>query len=228
MSKPRASKLFIEVYTDRMNELLDAELDGVPQAEISEAFDTRMNTLIERETKRRRQRIGIKRALIAAAAVTVLFLIACAAVPALRSSVAGFLFREYEDHGEIFYNGVTREAIDAEYRLSFLPEGFYEADSGSGSRIVSIHNYEKDESSARIVFQQIASRSALPVYDTGGGDYYETSTGGLAVRMQLSDTGLGGHAMWVHDGYFFMLSVIDYPTDEALLSELIVSVEKAE
>ncbi|MBQ7061300.1 MAG: hypothetical protein IJM85_05915 [Clostridia bacterium] len=219
MSKPRASKLFIEVYTDRMNELLDAELDGVPQAEISEAFDTRMNTLIERETKRRRQRIGIKRALIAAAAVTVLFLIACAAVPALRSSVAGFLFREYEDHIEYLQQEVMRERIDNEYGFVSLPDGY--RCTGTTRIPIAVSRQYENASGEAISLQQTAAGAGAPTMNSNG-SVYDKEIDGLKVLFIIREKSAA--AAWVYDGYAFYLSCTGKAADEAFLTELIMSV----
>ncbi|MBR4634769.1 MAG: DUF4367 domain-containing protein [Clostridia bacterium] len=196
--------LFLEVYGKR----LDAEFaEAIAAAEaepyrFSPRFEERMQALLQSGRPAAKRSVPIRRILwIAAAAVLVLCSLAFTS-KRIRSSVAGFLVQVFGDHVEYSDPEITKMAIEEEYGLVPVPEGFVEYKTIKTEDYICIF-YVKGENTM-LCLKQRASSNVSESVDNEHGVFEEYGINGKTVLIYLTET--TAHAAWTEDGYYFSLA----------------------
>lgn len=212
-------------------EVIDAEIEATlasaeqERHEFSPEFKKRMEELIKTGDPNKKNGLskrGKRILIIAIAAVVALTLTACA-VPEIRESIAGFFVKIFGDHVEYSDPEVMKDAIEEEYGLVPVPDGFA---INYHSKINGIaHIQYSSEKFGDIQLIQGAKVAIDSFVDNEHGSFTEHSVGDKFVRVYNGEESMS--ASWVENGYYFILTC-NFPVEQALFESWIDSVQIVE
>lgn len=195
-------------------EFCDIPADGSSSHVFSDHFEKRMDRLI-RSTERIYWswiNTAAKRAAVIAVAIFTLLSTAMS-VKAIREPVIKFFTEIYEKYIDISFEGETSKAIEYEYTLTFVPEGYSISDVQRDVTLVTT-TFENTEGNILILDQSITASIDLSL-DNERGTITNTSVGEIPVLV-YETRGLI-HVSWAYDSYHFMLTHYGETNKETML-----------
>lgn len=214
---------------EALRAVASAEFEHIPKtdAEIdyhfSALFMKRMERLFRNQKKPYWKFINTvgKRVAVVAAAVLILFATACSIKP-IREPMVRFFTEVCETFTAYFFESDTEEkAIEREYRLDPVPEGFTEVSRVEMDPII-VTKYESTNGDLIEIRQTLADKGELDLDTEKNGAQRREIQG---IDTLIYDFGTKKQLMLMKGSYFFQI-ILSGEMDEALLCEIVINLKE--
>lgn len=202
-------KPYEAAFAEAYDAILGAEISVVSEeAEaaphiFSDRFERNMEALIlAGRSEKKLARIKRRRTIILiAAAIALLALAACAAIPAVREKIYNFFFNTFDDRIEYTVPDLDGRLIEQEYALEPIPDGFSENFfSHIGTAVTVAYRSETED---RYIQLHVSSKPIEHILDNEHGSYSQCEVGGRRLLVYFREEAAA--AVWVENGCLFEL-----------------------
>ena len=209
-SKKDLAAAFEQVLRERVPDLSD-----VPDHVFSDRFEQRMQKLIWREAAHPwAVSHAAARNLLVAALIAVLLFALSMSVSGVRNAIYNFFTRHFDTYDELIFDDAGRTEIEHVYKITALPEGFYQVPGIESSTDV-VARYENANGEVIRLSQWIPS-AGTSVVDNEEGEISVIEIDNQVLYYSYNET--VSFVIWEKDGYIFNLSFVhsDFPLEQIL------------
>ena len=196
-SKKDLAAAFEQVLRERVPDLSD-----VPDHVFSDRFEQRMQKLIRREAAHPwAVSHTAARNLLVAALIAVLLFALSMSVSGVRNAIYNFFTRHFDTYDELIFDDAGRTEIEHVYKITALPEGFYQVPGIESSTDV-VARYENANGEVIRLSQWIPS-AGTSVVDNEEGEISVIEIDGQVLFYYYHEN--VSFVNWGKDGYAFSL-----------------------